>query len=227
MPSSNDDYSKKKRITSSINNERNRIKRKRSNLSLTSIPSTILVKNEQDDNIMMSSSNMNNNNTTNLYQQTTYPTLPPCSNVFYHRSYDRTSSLRTRSVSSSVIPPSATSSVHCNIKNPMSVQPTTINSKQIPFPLYLYDKNNNHHYRVNINEPIHNRITNSNSINNPLNVSNEILKFNYLSNSSPSSNRTTIQSYNDNMRKSLSIDQTLKYFHHDKQVNILLFFIHK
>ncbi|CAF4438219.1 unnamed protein product, partial [Rotaria magnacalcarata] len=68
-----------------------------------------------------------NNSTNNTYQQTMYRTLPPCSDVLHHRSYDRlsSSSSRTRSISSSVVQPAASPLAYYNIKNPMSVQPTT------------------------------------------------------------------------------------------------------
>ncbi|CAF4913219.1 unnamed protein product, partial [Rotaria socialis] len=75
------------------------------------------------------------------------------------------SSSRTRSISSSVVQPAASPLAYYNIKNPMSVQPTTnvqkSSRKQMPLPLYLYDKNNNHHYGFDLcsnEESIYNRM---------------------------------------------------------------------
>ncbi|CAF1313821.1 unnamed protein product, partial [Rotaria sordida] len=107
-PSSIENIPKKKRSTHPINNERRHTKRKRPNSPSTSndsnlqssIQCTMSIKNEEEDIIMIPSTSNTNNN---LYQQTMYQTtLPPCSDVLHHRSYDRIPSLRTRSISSSV-----------------------------------------------------------------------------------------------------------------------------
>jgi hypothetical protein len=174
-----------------------------------------------------SSHNLNNN----PYQQTIYPTLPPCSDVLQHRFYDRSlSSSRTRSISSSVVQPQTTPLIHYNIKNPMSVQPITNipkpNRKQIPLPSHLYDRNNNHYYGFDIRtneETIHNRI----NIPNNTNIPSGIIRFDHLPNPQMFTNVTTIQPHEEKMRKTLSADDNLKYYHHERQVKekISLFFI--
>jgi len=182
------------------------------------------IKNEVEE-IMMIPSNTNNH----PYQQTMYPTLPPCSDVLQHRFYDRgLSSSRTRSISSSVIQPQTTPLIHYNIKNPMSVQPITNipkqNRKQIPLPSHLYDRNNNQYYGFDIrtnDESIHNRINLSNHTNNSLNISDGILRFDHLPNPQIFSNVTTMQPHEEKIRKTLSADESLKYYHHDRQVNII------
>jgi hypothetical protein len=184
--------------------------------------------------MMIPSSSSLSNSNNNLYQQTIYPTLPPCSDVLQHRFYDRTLSSRTRSISSSVIQPQTSSLGHYNIKNPMSVQPIpTIpkqNRKQIPLPSHIYDRNNNnHHYGFDIrtnDETIHNRINNTN---NPLNIPTGIIRFDHITNPQMFSNPPIIQTHDEKIRKTLSADETLKYYHHDRQVNnqlikTLLFF---
>jgi hypothetical protein len=182
------------------------------------------IKNEVEE-IMMIPSNTNNH----PYQQTMYPTLPPCSDVLQHRFYDRgLASSRTRSISSSVIQPQTTPLIHYNIKNPMSVQPITNipkqNRKQIPLPSHLYDRNNNQYYGFDIrtnDESIHNRINLSNHTNNSLNISDGILRFDHLPNPQMFSNVTTMQPHEEKIRKTLSADESLKYYHHDRQVNII------
>jgi hypothetical protein len=165
---------------------------------------------------MIPSSNTNNN----PYQQTIYPTLPPCSDVLQHRFYDRTLSSRTRSISSSVVQPQTSPLTHYNIKNPMSVQPIQNipkqNRKQIPLPSHLYDRNNNHYYGFDIR-------TNDDRINIPnhTNIPPGILRFDHFNNPQMFSNVTTMQPHEEKIRKTLSADETLKYYHHDRQVNIL------
>ncbi|CAF2550919.1 unnamed protein product [Rotaria sp. Silwood2] len=230
-PPATENIPKKKRLTQPISNERRSTKRKRLNSPSSSNDSNtqslfqciMPIKNEEEDIIMMPSTS---NTTNNLYQQTMYPTLPPCSDVLHHRSYDRIPSSRTRSISSSVIQHETTPLIQYNIKNPMSVQPITNipkqNRKQIPLPLYLYDKNNNHHYGFDIHandETIHNRIHMPNSANNSLNIPNGILRFDPFANSEMFPNVTTFQSHDDKFRKTLSADETLKYYHHDRQIN--------
>jgi hypothetical protein len=173
---------------------------------------------------MMIPSNTNHNNS---YQQSIYPTLPPCSDVLQHRFLDRTLSSRTRSISSSVIQPSTSSLAHYNIKNPMSVQPTTNVHKQtrkpIPITSHLYDRNNNHHYGFDIRtneESIHNRMNMSNNTNHLLNIPSGILRFDHLTNPQMFPNASTMQHHDEKMRKTLSADETLKYYHYDRQVNI-------
>ncbi|CAF3360054.1 unnamed protein product [Rotaria sp. Silwood1] len=233
-PSSTENIPKKKRLTQSISNEHRPIKRKRPSSPSTSndsnvsslFPSTMPIKNEEEDIIVMPSTS---NTTNNIYQQTIYPTLPPCSDVLHHRSYDRIPSSRTRSISSSVIQHETTPLIQYNIKNPMSVQPITNiskqNRKQIPLPLYLYDKNNNHHYGFDIrtnDESIHNRTHIPNSTNNSLNIPSGILRFDHFTNPDMFSNVTTLQNHDDKFRKTLSADETFKYYHHDRQINGLI-----
>jgi hypothetical protein len=169
---------------------------------------------------MIPSSNTNHN----PYQQTIYPTLPPCSDVLQHRFYDRSLSSRTRSISSSVVQPQTSLLTHYNIKNPMSVQPIPNipkqNRKQIPLPSHLYDRNNNHYYGFDLrtnDESIHNRI----NIPNHTNIPTGILRFDHLTNPQMFSNVTTMQPHEEKIRKTLSADETLKYYHHERQVNIL------
>jgi hypothetical protein len=185
------------------------------------------IKNEDDIMMIPSSLNMNS------YQQTMYPTLPPCSDVLQHRFYDRTLSSRTRSISSSVIQPQTNPLTHHSIKNPMSVQPLTNspkqNRKQIPLQSHIYDRNNNHHYgfdsRTN-EDSIYNRINIPNNTIHPLNLSGGILRFDHLTNPQMFPNVTTMQSHDDKMRKTLSADEALKYYHHDRQVNCFFLHIH-
>jgi hypothetical protein len=177
------------------------------------------IKNEEEDIMMTSSSS---NITNHPYQQTIYPTLPPCSDVLQHRFYDRGLSSRTRSISSSVIQPQTSPLTHYNIKNPMSVQPMPKqNRKQNPLPSHLYDRNNNHYYGFDLRaneESIHNRMNLPNSNNNPLNIPGGILRFDHLTNSQ---RFTTMQPQEEKMRKTLSADESLKYYHHERQVNII------
>jgi hypothetical protein len=153
-----------------------------------------------------------------------YPTLPPCSDVLQHRFYDRTLSSRTRSISSSVIQPQTNPLTHYNIKNPMSVQPIAKQTrKQIPLPTHLYDRNNNHHYGFDIrtnDESIHNRI---HPQNNSINIPSGILRFDHLTNPQMFSNVATMQHHDEKFRKTLSADESLKYYHHDRQVEIIIF----
>ncbi len=182
------------------------------------------IKNEEEDIMMTSPSNTPNHH----YQQTIYPTLPPCSDVLQHRFYDRTLSSRTRSISSSVVQPQTSPLTHYNIRNPMSVQPIpTIpkqNRKQMPLPSHLYDRNNNHYYGFDIRaneESIHNRINLPNSNNNPLNIPGGILRFDQRF-----PNVTTMQPQEEKIRKTLSADESLKYYHHERQVNMTKESIH-
>jgi hypothetical protein len=182
------------------------------------------IKSEEEDIMMIPSSNSN----TNPYQQTMYPTLPPCSDVLQHRFYDRSLSSRTRSISSSVVQPQTSPLTHYTIKNPMSVQPipniSKQNRKQIPLPSHIYDRNNNHYYGFDIrsnDESLHNRINIPNHTNNSLNIPAGILRFDHLTNPQIFSNVTTMQPYEEKMRKTLSADESLKYYHHERQVNII------
>jgi hypothetical protein len=172
---------------------------------------SIPIKNEEED-IMMIPSSSNHH-----YQQTIYPTLPPCSDVLQHRFYDRSLSSRTRSISSSVIQPQTNPLTYYNIKNPMSVQPIPNSPKQtrkqIPLPTHMYDRNNNHHY--SFDESIHNRI---NHTNNSVNIPSGILRFDHLTNPQMFPNVTTMQHHDEKFRKTLSADESLKYYHHDRQV---------
>ncbi len=227
MPSSTDNLQKKKRLTPPLNSERRQIKRKRPNSPTSSTLSnqrpllqrSTPIKNEEEDIMMTSSSS---NITNHPYQQTIYPTLPPCSDVLQHRFYDRGLSSRTRSISSSVIQPQTSPLTHYNIKNPMSVQPMPKqNRKQNPLPSHLYDRNNNHYYGFDLRaneESIHNRMNLPNSNNNPLNIPGGILRFDHLTNSQ---RFTTMQPQEEKMRKTLSADESLKYYHHERQVNII------
>ncbi|CAF5142590.1 unnamed protein product, partial [Rotaria magnacalcarata] len=108
----------------------------------------------------------------------------------------------------------------------MSVQPTTnvqkSSRKQMPLPLYLYDKNNNHHYGFDLRsneESIYNRMHMANNTNNPLNVSTGLLRFDPFTNTEMFPNATTMQQHHhdEKMRKALSVDETSKYYHHDRQ----------
>lgn len=214
-----------------MNNERRPIKRKRPNSPTTSsisnqrpvLQRSMQIKNEEEDIMMISSSNTNQH----PYQQAIYPTLPPCSDVLQHRFYDRSLSSRTRSISSSVVQPQTSPLTHYNIKNPLSVQPV-INipkptRKQIPLPSHLYDRNNNHYYGFDIcanEESIHNRINIPTHTTNSLNIPSGILRFDHLTNSQMFSNVSTMQPHEEKIRKTLSADETLKYYHHDRQVNI-------
>jgi hypothetical protein len=209
-----------------MNTERRQIKRKRPNSPISSNQRPILqrsipIKNEEED-VMMTPSSSNPMN--NPYQQTIYPTLPPCSDVLQHRFYDRSLSSRTRSISSSVVQPQTSPLTHYNIKNPMSVQPiTTIpkpNRKQIPFPSHFYDRNNNHYYGLDIraNEE---RINMPNNVNHPMNISSGILRFDHRTNPQMYTNVTTMQPQEEKIRKTLSADESLKYYHQERQVNII------
>jgi hypothetical protein len=215
-----------------LNNERRQIKRKRPNSPTSSnlsnqrpiLQRSMPIKNEEEDIMMTSPSNTPNHH----YQQTIYPTLPPCSDVLQHRFYDRTLSSRTRSISSSVVQPQTSPLTHYNIRNPMSVQPIpTIpkqNRKQMPLPSHLYDRNNNHYYGFDIRaneESIHNRINIPNSNNNPLNIPGGILRFDQRF-----PNVTTMQPQEEKIRKTLSADESLKYYHHERQVNMTKESIH-
>ena len=230
---------KKKRQTSPSNNERRQQKRKRPNSPTISNDSNsrllqssaMSIKNEEQDIMMMPMPSSNptiSNNNNNMYQQTMYPTLPPCSDVLQHRNFDRLSSSRTRSISSSVIQPDTNPLIHYSIKNPMSVQPMTNipkhNRKQTSLPLYSYDKNNNHNYRFDLrpnDESSHNRI--SMPSNNSLNVPNGVLRFDHFTNSDMFPNVSAMQHHDEKMRKTLSADESIKYYHHDRQVNIIFF----
>ena len=180
------------------------------------------IKNEEEDIMMISPSNHSNS----PYQQSMYPTLPPCSDVLQHRFYDRTSSSRIRSISSSVVQSQTSPLTHYPIKNPMSVQPIpTIpkpNRKQLPLPSHLYDRNNNHYYGFDpgLNEEsIHNRVNLSNHGNNPLNLHGGLLRFEHLTNPQMFSNVAVMQPQEEKIRKAFSADESLKYYHHDRQIN--------
>lgn len=221
-----------------MTNDRRQIKRKRMNSPTSSnlsnqrplLQRSMPIKNEEEDILMIPSSNLPNH----LYHQTMYPTLPPCSDVLQHRFYDRSLSSRTRSISSSVIQPQTSPMTHYNIKNPMSVQPMpTIpkpNRKQMPFPSHFYDRNNNHHYAFEIRdneESIPNRINLPNPSNNPLNIPGGILRFDHLPNPQLFPHVNTIQSQEEKMRKAFSADESLKYYHSDRQVRFnYVFFFH-
>ncbi|CAF5011203.1 unnamed protein product, partial [Rotaria socialis] len=58
-----------------------------------------------------------------------------------------------------------------------------------------------------------------NNINNPLNVSTGLLRFDPFTNAEAFPNVTTIQHHHhdEKMRKTLSADETSKYYHHDRQ----------
>ena len=189
---------------------------------------SIPIKNEEEDIMMIQPSSNSSNHS---YQQNVYPTLPPCSDVLQHRFYDRSlTTSRTRSISSSVVQPQTNPLTHYNIKNPLSVQPiptnllTKQNRKQIPLPSHLYDRNNNHYYGFDIrtnDESIHNRINLSNHTNNSLNIPTGILRFDHLTNPQMFSNVSTTQPHEEKFRKTLSADETLRYYH-DRQVNIFI-----
>lgn len=159
------------------------------------------------------------------YSQQIYQTLPPCSDVLQHRFPDRSSSSRTRSISSSVIPPQTNQLIHQAIKNPLSVQPTSANtmSKQSRKPLasHFYDRNNNHRYPFgsHINEdPLAHTPANMNNL---LNLQNGLLCFDHLANPQMFPNLSTIHYHDEKMRKTLSADEAMKYYHADRQVNRL------
>lgn len=236
-PPSLESMPKKRRPTNSSSNERRLTKRKRPNSPSTSDDNhmgqlshgSMSIKNEQED-IMMMSSPSNSSSTNDPYQQSMYRTLPPCSDVLHHRSYDRLSSSRTRSISSSVIQPATSPLAYYNIKNPMSVQPVTNvpkpNRKQIPIPLYLYDKNNNHHYgfdfRTNEESFHNNRMHMANNTNNPLNIPGGILRFDHFPNTDIFSNVTMQHHHDEKLRKAFSADEPSKCYSHDRQVREIL-----
>ena len=217
LPDSTDNSQKKKRMSTSVNNcERRQIKRKRTNSpspsSSTNSSSqqraifqrTQTIKHEEEDILMMPSPSASN-----LYQQTIYPTLPPCSDVLQHRFYDRTfSNARTRSISSSVVSPP----IHYPIKNPMSVQPAPnmnkIYRKPVPIPGHFYDRNNNHYY--GLEDSVHNRINHPNGI----------LRFDHLTNPQIFPSMQTIAStHEEKIRKTLSADENFKYYPHERISN--------
>ena len=184
------------------------------------------IKNEEEDIMMLASPAMHSMSN-HPYPQQIYPTLPPCSDVLQHRFFDRASSSRTRSISSSVIPPQTNQLIHPTIKNPLSVQPTGTNTmpKQTRKPLgsasHLYDRNNNHRYPFgsHINEdPLAHTSANMNSL---LNLQNGLLCFDHLTNPQMFPNLSTIHYHDEKMRKTLSADEAGKYYHPDRQVNRL------
>ncbi|CAF1596725.1 unnamed protein product, partial [Adineta ricciae] len=235
-PSSTDNVQKKKRITPPGPNDRRQIKRKRPNSPVSSNDSpqrpilqrSMPIKSEEDDYMLMSpSSNPAHQSNLHSYQQSMYPTLPPCSDVLQQRFYDRTLSSRTRSISSSVIQTQTNSLSHPTIKNPMSVQPvpniSKQNRKQIPLPSQVYDRNNNHPYGFDLrmnDDALHSRINmNNHNSNHSLNIPAGILRFDQLTNAQMFSNVGTMPNYEDKIKKTLSVDETLKYYHQDRQIN--------
>lgn len=224
-----------------MTNERRQLKRKRTNSPTSSnlsnqrplLQRSMPIKNEEEDILMIPSSNQahHHHQHHHPYQQTMYPTLPPCSDVLQHRFYDRGGlSSRTRSISSSVIQPQTSPLAHYSIKNPMSVQPMpTIpkpNRKQMSFPSHFYDRNNNHHYGFDIrdnDESIPNRINLANASTNPLNIPTGMIRFDHLPNAQLFSNVNTMQAQEEKIRKTLSADESLKYYHPDRQVKYLSF----
>ena len=219
-----------------MTNERRQLKRKRTNSPSSSnlsnqrplLQRSMPIKNEEEDILMIPSSNPNNHH----YQQTMYPTLPPCSDVLQHRFYDRSLSSRTRSISSSVIQPQTSPLAHYNIKNPMSVQPMATmpkpNRKQMPFPSHFYDRNNNHHYAFELRdneELIPNRINLANASTNSLNIPAGMIRFDHLPNAQLFSNVNNMQAQEEKIRKTLSADESMRYYHPDRPVRCLSVFL--
>jgi hypothetical protein len=76
-----------------------------------------------------------------IYHQSSFSTLPPCSDVLQQHFHDRSLASRVRSASSSIIPTPATSFPQHIIKNPMSVQPPAKQiRKQNPLPTNDFDQ---------------------------------------------------------------------------------------
>jgi hypothetical protein len=77
-----------------------------------------------------------------FYSQSSFSTLPPCPDVLQQRLQDRIySSSRARSASSSILPTPSTSFPPHTIKNPMSVQPPTKQTrKQSPLSINDFDQ---------------------------------------------------------------------------------------
>ena len=158
------------------------------------------------------------------YQQEIFATLPPCSDVLPHRYYNQSASARTRSISSSVISAQATHMGHPYIKNPLSVQPISTNAhkptrKPCALPSHFYDRNNNQPFNYNVRMSEDSMHDASAAMHNPLGWPNGALCFDHLPNPNMFSNLASMQHHHEErLRKTLSADETAKYYHHDRSV---------
>jgi hypothetical protein len=94
----------------------------------------VSIKHEEQDVSMISSLN-------DLYPPSSFPPFSACSNVLQEDFHDRILSSRARSASSSILPNSSTSFPQYTIKNPLSVQPSTKQTrKQNSLPNNEYEQ---------------------------------------------------------------------------------------